>query len=103
MDLLEIARKLTADLDANRPEQVTPDVTALCIAEEAGELIGAYRRYSGRARRAGSLDEVRLEMADVLINLGLLALELEINLDAAVEDKLRIIYSRGWGGNHDSR
>ena len=32
----------------------------------------------------------------MLINLGLFALELEIDINKAVEMKLKIIYSRGW-------
>lgn len=98
MNLTEIADKLAATLE----KEWLPaggdflDIQALCIAEEAGELVGAYRRFSGKARRKGSLEDVRNEIADVLITTSIFARLLGIDIDAAVEDKLDIIYSRGW-------
>src|SRR5208282_2947190 len=103
MDLNYIGQDLLVDLRSNLPylnDGNVKDVTALCLAEEAGELLGAYRRYSGRARRKGSLDDVRSEMADVLLNVAMLAHLLEIELEDAVESKLDIIYSRGWKENN---
>src|SRR5881394_626832 len=37
------------------------------VVEEAGELVGAYRRYAGFARRSGPWGDVEAEMADVII------------------------------------
>jgi NTP pyrophosphatase (non-canonical NTP hydrolase) len=39
----------------------------LALAEEAGEFIGAYRRWSDQARRNGPWQDVCDELADVLI------------------------------------
>ena len=103
MDLRAIARKLQWDLSQNRPPGVTVDnqieTQALCFAEEAGELVGAYRRYAGKARRKGTLQEVEGEVADVLITATILAELLGIDIEGAVENKLQVIYSRGWREN----
>jgi NTP pyrophosphatase (non-canonical NTP hydrolase) len=106
MDLADITARLSADLALNRRPGITEenhlDVQAICVAEEAGELLGAYRRWAGKARRPGTLDEVRLEIADVLIVTAVLAAQLGIDIDAAVRDKLEIIYSRGWREDLDT-
>ncbi len=39
----------------------------LNLAEEAGEFVGAYRRWTGRARRTGTEQEAQAELADVVI------------------------------------
>jgi NTP pyrophosphatase (non-canonical NTP hydrolase) len=95
-----IARELQAKLLEVRPAEITDnnaaDTQALCVAEEAGELIGAYRRWTGRARRNGMLDEVRAEVADVLITTAIFAEMLGIDLEEAIQRKLGVIYSRGW-------
>jgi NTP pyrophosphatase (non-canonical NTP hydrolase) len=99
-DLREIARALEPELRANRRPAITDvnalDVQALCIAEEAGELVGAYRRWAGKARRTGTLRELEDELADVLITTAVFAHRAGIDLDAAVAAKLAIIYARGW-------
>lgn len=52
VDLQQIAVQLDRDLRANRRPGITNanqlDVQALGVAEEAGELVGAYRRYAAR-------------------------------------------------------
>jgi hypothetical protein len=62
-DLRQIARHLDAQLRANRRPAITDanalDVQALCVAEEAGELVGAYRRWAGKARRTGTRTRLR--------------------------------------------
>jgi NTP pyrophosphatase (non-canonical NTP hydrolase) len=99
-DLAEIASRLQSDLESNRRDAITDEnallVQALCVAEEAGELAGAYRRYAGMARRKGSRDELEHEIADVLIVTAVFAFQAGIDLDKAIDDKLRIIYARGW-------
>jgi NTP pyrophosphatase (non-canonical NTP hydrolase) len=102
VNLREIARQLERDLRSNRCPGITDasqlDVQALCVAEKAGELAGAYRRYAGRARRAGTLRELEGEVADVLIVTAVFAVFAEragIDIDAAA-CKLAVIYSRGW-------
>ncbi len=52
------------------------------------------RRYTGRARRTGSLEDVGHELADVVITAYTVAGLLDIDLDAAIADKARIVLSR---------
>ena len=72
------------------------DMQALCVAEEAGELVGAYRRWAGKARRTGTRRELEDEIADVLIVTAVFAERAGIDLDAAIAAKLAVIYTRGW-------
>lgn len=66
------------------------------LAEEVGEFVGAYHRYSGAARRQGGKREVATELADVVICAYTAAHVLGVDLDKAVRDKLAIIFTRGW-------
>ena len=99
-DLARIARQLDGDLRANRREAITDanqlDVQALCVAEEAGELVGAYRRWAGKARRTGTRRDLEDEIADVLIVTACFAERAGIDLNEAIARKLTAIYSRGW-------
>lgn len=72
------------------------DRQALALAEEVGEFVGAWRRYTGQARRTDTYDHVREELADVVITAYVLAAEHLLDLDDAIERKLEKIYSRGW-------
>jgi NTP pyrophosphatase (non-canonical NTP hydrolase) len=87
MDLAEIVRKLDADLAMNRRAGITDDntldVQAICVGEEAGELLGAYRRWAGKARRTGTLAEVSQEIADMLIVTGVFAVMMGIDIEEA--------------------
>jgi NTP pyrophosphatase (non-canonical NTP hydrolase) len=98
--LAQIGREVQAALRANRANGLTDenalDVTALSVAEEAGELIGAYRRWSGHARRSGTLAELAAEVADVLIVTSIFAELAGIDVNEAVRAKVAKIYSRGW-------
>ena len=99
-DLRQIARRLERDLTARHRPAITDanglDVQALCVAEEAGELVGAYRRWAGKARRTGTRRELEDEIADVLIVTACFAERAGIDLDAALAAKLAVIYNRGW-------
>lgn len=66
------------------------------LAEEAGELVGAVRRYTGMARRSGTLDDVAAEAADVVLTVAILAHDIGFDLAAAVAAKVEVIYARGW-------
>ncbi len=68
----------------------------LCLAEESGEFTAAYRRHAGMARRRGTWDDVRAELADVVITAYVTAHVLGIDLDAAWHEKAQIVLSRGW-------
>jgi NTP pyrophosphatase (non-canonical NTP hydrolase) len=99
-DLRHIARRLRRDLDANRRPGASDfnllDFQALGVAEEAGELVGAYRRWSGRARRTGTLADLEAEVADVLIVTAVFAERAGIDLNEAIARKVAVIYTRGW-------
>lgn len=100
VDLELEAKTLQAALRANRRDALNDenalDVQALCVAEEAGELVGAYRRWAGKARRTGTREELEHEIADVLIVTTIFALRAGIDINKALRDKLAIIWSRGW-------
>ena len=99
-NLRQIARRLDRALRAHRRPAITDanalDVQALCVAEEAGELVGAYRRWAGKARRTGTRRELEDEIADVLIVTACFAERAGIDLNVAITAKLAVIYARGW-------
>ena len=69
---------------------------ALALAEEAGEFVGAFRRWYGMARRHGPFSDVELELADVVITSHVVARILGIDLHDAVARKMEIVLKRGW-------
>lgn len=95
-----IARDLQKVLAENRRPEAEGDnpltVQALCVAEEAGEMVGAYRRWAGLARRLGIFEHLVDEVADVFITTAIFADMAGIDIDQAISDKLVVIYDRGW-------
>lgn len=89
----EIVDKLRAN---GFPAETGPTRQVLCLAEEAGEFVGAYRRWAGLARRRGDFQKVRDELADVVIAAAVAAQELDIDLTSAVAEKLGVVRTRGW-------
>jgi len=95
-DLQEFAETVVKHLrehfsaDSLRTQQV------MCLAEETGEFVGAYRRWAGLARRSGDWDDVEAELADVVITAYVTADLLGIDLDAAWRAKAEIVMTRGW-------
>jgi NTP pyrophosphatase (non-canonical NTP hydrolase) len=73
-----------------------PVQQVLALAEEAGEFTAAYRRWAGLARRTGPWDDVRAELADVVITAYITADVLGIDLDAAWRAKAEVVFTRGW-------
>ena len=69
---------------------------ALALAEEAGEFVGAFRRWAGMARRPGPFADVEAELADVVVTAFVTADVLGIDLPAVVAAKLDVIFARGW-------
>ena len=67
----------------------------LGLAEEAGEFVGAYRRWSGQARRTGTAAEMNAELADVIITAFVTAHELGVDIQAVIAAKLDVIHTRG--------
>lgn len=68
----------------------------LCVAEEAGEFVGATRRYLGLARRTGLEEDMAAELADVVIASFTAAAALGIDLEQSIVEKLDKVFSRGW-------
>jgi NTP pyrophosphatase (non-canonical NTP hydrolase) len=68
----------------------------LALAEEAGEFTKAARRYLGMARRTGTKYDVAMELADVVITAFVAANVFDIDLPAAIEEKLKEIFDRPW-------
>ena len=66
------------------------------VAEEAGEFVGAFNRFSGTSRRTGTKDEMAKELADVVLTAYMAADVLGIDLDAVVAEKAEIMRNRGW-------
>jgi NTP pyrophosphatase (non-canonical NTP hydrolase) len=83
-DLQEVAARAVAKIRANFPDRDLAQQQVLCLAEEAGEFVGAYRRWAGMARRQGSWADVRAELADVAITAYVTAHVLEV--EDALED-----------------
>ncbi len=54
----------------------------LNLAEEAGEFVGAYRRWTGRARRTGTEQEAQAELADVVITAYVTAASMGVILNS---------------------
>lgn len=81
ISLTEQARAIRARLHANGFTEEPVYRQTLGLIEEVGEFAGAYRRYRGMARRAGSFDEVRMELADVVITAAVTAAEMDVDLD----------------------
>jgi hypothetical protein len=79
----------------------------LALAEEAGECVGAYRRWSGMARRTDTFEHFMEELADVVITAYVTAAELKANghpadLDYYIQGKLSVVFSRGWREDTDN-
>lgn len=68
----------------------------LGLAEEVGEFVGAYRRWSGQARRTGTAAQMHEELADVIITAFVAAHELGVDINAVLADKLHLVFTRGW-------
>lgn len=97
LDMAAAAAALAAKLEQVGFDAATASTRqVLCLAEEAGEFVGAYRRWSGQARRSGSFEEMAAELADVVITAWVTAHVLGVDLDGAVREKLGRMYTRGW-------
>lgn len=67
-----------------------------CLTEEVGEFVGAYRRFSGLARRSGPWSDVEEELADVVIAAWVVGEVIGVDLEYAIDKKLNAIFSRPW-------
>ena len=71
------------------------DTQILCLAEEVGEAVQAYRRATGRARQPATWENVAEELADIVIVARVTATLAGIDLDTAIKAKLVAIEARG--------
>lgn len=90
LDLNGIAERIVREMHAHEFEDDNGIRQALALVEEAGELTGAYRRWTGRARRTGTAKEFHLELADVVITSYVTAAELGHRLDVT---PVRFLYA----------
>ncbi|MFI0453709.1 hypothetical protein [Actinomadura sp. 6N118] len=81
-ELGELAVALVERFRAHFPVETERERQVLALAEEAGELVGAYRRAAGMARRSGPWSEVEAELADVVITAYVTGRVLDVDLDA---------------------
>lgn len=88
-----IAERLRARHDTD--SRAGLDIQMLCLAEETGEAIQAYRQATGRARRSAQWSAVAEELADVVIVAEITAELAGIDLRAAINAKLDAIEARG--------
>lgn len=108
--LPEIIAALVTELSEHAKQGASPtewmDQQAMCVVEEAGEFVGAYRRWRGFARRPGNAQDVEDELADVIVSTCCM-IELWSRvwsgadgsgdpIGAIVAKKLSTIFSRGW-------
>jgi hypothetical protein len=70
--------------------------TYLDIQAVIADVAGPLRRWQGWARRSGTQEEFVVALGLVMCTVRQLAINYGIDLMAAVEDKAKIIYSRGW-------
>jgi len=70
----------------------------LKLAEEAGEAVRAWGRVAGRARTAGTDEELAAELADVVITAWVVAHLRELDLTAAIGRKHAVLMTRDLGG-----
>lgn len=97
MDILEELTVQTREFAARRDwlDHHAPKNLAMAIAGEAGELAAEFRWLTIEGSRREQLTtaqfaDIRLEMADVLIFLLRLGDVLDVDLAAAVRDKLAL-------------
>jgi NTP pyrophosphatase (non-canonical NTP hydrolase) len=95
MDLKEAAYVIMARCRENEAGG-TEQAQIMTLAEETGEFVGAMRRWRGMARRMGTEDEAKAELADVIISAYAMASVMGWDVDALVEGKLDKIMTRGW-------
>jgi NTP pyrophosphatase (non-canonical NTP hydrolase) len=96
-NLRELARVISENLRANGfPAEGAANRQVLALAEECGEFVGAYRRWSGQARRTGTAGEMSAELADVVITAFVAAEVLDVDLERALAEKANVVLTRGW-------
>jgi NTP pyrophosphatase (non-canonical NTP hydrolase) len=89
------------------PEDVGPHLGVAVLAaavgylpeapyRPAGRAMKAGRRYLGIARRSGPAAAVLLRLAEVVVSCHAVAHRIGIDLNEAILEKTRVVFSRGW-------
>ena len=94
--VVELAQEIFVRTSEKFPGVDQRVMQTLCVGEEAGEFVGATRRYLGMARRSGTFEEMEAELADVVISAHVAAEALGIDLLGAIGRKGQTILTRGW-------
>ncbi len=94
--LMKVAAEVESNLISAGYDREPAIRQGLALAEEAGEFVGALRRYKGLARRSGTFQDMAAELADVVITAFVAAVTLDINLPAEINQKMEIIFTRPW-------
>lgn len=98
----ELAAEIRKYADQGASDLEWRDAQAMCVVEEAGEFIGAYRRWRGFARRDGDIDAVTSELADVIISSFVMFANLQTDAQRTIKQKLAKIVTRGYVNKDDS-
>lgn len=96
VDMVSAGMEINRNIANNFPGVDRPTQQVLNLAEEVGEFVGEFRRYAGLARRNGNFNDMSAELADVIIAAYVAGAVLNIQLDQVINDKLKVIFTRGW-------
>ena len=77
-------------------EGFEPIDSVVHVGSEAGEFLGAWMRWAGRARRTDTEQAARFELADVVIAAYVVAEQNGWDLEQDVAEKWHIIRERGY-------
>lgn len=103
-DLPETAKRIVEGIRASGQFDggSEEDRQIFAIAEECGEVVKAYRRWTGQSRLSGTREEVEVEIADVIITAYATAYVFNVDINTVIARKLHEIFHRGWKGpSHD--
>lgn len=92
----DLAAEIKKYAQQGASDQEWTDAQAMCVVEEAGEFIGAYRRWRGFARRPGELEDVTSELADVIIASFIMFANLPGEAQHSIKQKLSKVVTRGY-------
>lgn len=71
----------------------------LALTESVGRLAGSFRATSGLHQRSGDMEQVTNDLTAVAVTLFVAAAELGVDLGAAIERELTVVFGRtDWQG-----
>lgn len=98
--LTDFMEELAAEIKLHAQQGATDDrwrdAQALKVGEEVGEFLGAFNRWNGFSRRAGDIQDVGEELADVIISGLLMFSLLHLDAESFILEKLEKVTSRGY-------